>query len=115
MGFRVETDVMVAMRDGVTLATDVWIPDGDEPNPALLVRLPYGKNSFPQWRTSRARPAWSKRGSAWSGRTAVACIGRTVISAVARDPADGADTIAWILSSRGATAKSGCTACRTSA
>ena len=47
MGFRVETDVMVAMRDGVTLATDVWIPDGGGSRPALLVRLPYGKNGFP--------------------------------------------------------------------
>ena len=63
MGFRVETDVMVPMRDGVTLATDVWIPDGDEPRAALLVRLPYGKNSSPRWRSCRARPAWSRRGS----------------------------------------------------
>ena len=26
-GFRVEQDLMVAMRDGVELATDVWITD----------------------------------------------------------------------------------------
>ncbi|WP_406386284.1 CocE/NonD family hydrolase [Streptomyces sp. NBC_01618] len=36
---------MVRMRDGVRLATDVYLPEGDEPVPAVLVRLPYDKNS----------------------------------------------------------------------
>ncbi|WP_342660114.1 Cocaine esterase [Rhodococcus ruber] len=45
MSFRVERNVMVPMRDGVTLATDVWIPDGG-PAPTLLVRLPYGKDTM---------------------------------------------------------------------
>jgi putative CocE/NonD family hydrolase len=44
MSFRVDKDVMVAMRDGVELATDTWIPAGDGPFPVLLVRLPYGKD-----------------------------------------------------------------------
>ena len=43
MGFRVEKDLMVSMRDGTKLATDVWVPDGP-PAPALIVRHPYGKN-----------------------------------------------------------------------
>jgi len=43
MTFTVEKDVMVAMRDGVELATDAWIPSVT-PAPALLVRLPYGKD-----------------------------------------------------------------------
>jgi putative CocE/NonD family hydrolase len=29
------------MRDGVRLATDVWLPEGNGPFPALLVRTPY--------------------------------------------------------------------------
>ncbi|MFJ9898384.1 CocE/NonD family hydrolase [Streptomyces sp. NPDC091280] len=38
--------VMVAMRDGVRLATDLYLPSGhDRPLPAALVRLPYDKNS----------------------------------------------------------------------
>jgi len=45
MSFRVEKDVMVPMRDGTTLATDPRIPGG--PAPALLVRLPYGKDMLP--------------------------------------------------------------------
>ncbi|WP_020552682.1 CocE/NonD family hydrolase [Embleya scabrispora] len=36
---------MVRMRDGVRLATDVYLPEGDEPVQAVLVRLPYDKNS----------------------------------------------------------------------
>lgn len=31
---------MVPMRDGARLATDVYLPDGDGPFPAALVRLP---------------------------------------------------------------------------
>ena len=40
MSFTVHKDVMVAMRDGVELATDLWVPDAT-PAPTLLVRLPY--------------------------------------------------------------------------
>ncbi|HMK93382.1 MAG TPA: CocE/NonD family hydrolase [Thermoleophilia bacterium] len=35
--------VMVAMRDRVHLATDVYLPAGSGPHPAVLVRLPYDK------------------------------------------------------------------------
>lgn len=41
----IERDVMVAMRDGVRLATDIYRPGAGEPVPALVVRLPYGKAS----------------------------------------------------------------------
>ncbi|MFC6714145.1 CocE/NonD family hydrolase [Branchiibius cervicis] len=35
----------VRMRDGVHLATDVYLPPGDDgPGPAILVRLPYDKD-----------------------------------------------------------------------
>lgn len=34
----------VPMRDGVTLATDVYLPALTEPRPVVLVRLPYDKN-----------------------------------------------------------------------
>ena len=33
----------VRMRDGVRLATDLYLPDGWDRGPAVLVRLPYGK------------------------------------------------------------------------
>ena len=37
------------MRDGVRLATDVYLPDGGDPFPAVLVRLPYDKNGRYCW------------------------------------------------------------------
>jgi putative CocE/NonD family hydrolase len=43
MQISIERDVMVTMRDGVRLATDIYRPVTDEPVPALVVRLPYGK------------------------------------------------------------------------
>jgi len=39
----VEKDVMVPMRDGVRLATDIYRPDGTGPFPAVMIRLPYDK------------------------------------------------------------------------
>jgi predicted acyl esterase len=37
--------VMVPMRDGVRLATDVYLPSGDGPWPVALTRTPYGKGN----------------------------------------------------------------------
>ena len=42
-GIVVETDVMVAMRDGVRLACDIWRPASGGPVPALVQRQPYDK------------------------------------------------------------------------
>jgi hypothetical protein len=38
---------MVPMRDGVSLATDVALPQGEGPWPALLARTPYDKKAIP--------------------------------------------------------------------
>jgi predicted acyl esterase len=38
---------MVPMRDGVRLATDVYLPAGDGPFPIILYRTPYDKDSDP--------------------------------------------------------------------
>ncbi len=37
---------MVAMRDGVKLATDVYLPEGEGPWPVLLSQTPYNKDNF---------------------------------------------------------------------
>ena len=44
-GVRKET-VMVPMRDGVRLATDIYRPQGSGPFPVLLVRTPYNKDAL---------------------------------------------------------------------
>ena len=39
------TEYKVACRDGVRLATDVYLPDGDDsPGDTILIRLPYDKS-----------------------------------------------------------------------
>ncbi len=38
---------MVPMRDGVHLATDVYLPEGDGPFPVILYRTPYDKKTDP--------------------------------------------------------------------
>ncbi|MHA2010024.1 MAG: CocE/NonD family hydrolase [Promethearchaeota archaeon] len=44
---------MVEMRDGVSLATDVYIAPGsfEAPKPVILIRTPYGKNGMGTYRT----------------------------------------------------------------
>ena len=46
-------DVRVPMRDGIRLSTDVYLPPGDEPVPAVLVRTPY--NNSDVYYTDQAR------------------------------------------------------------
>jgi uncharacterized protein len=99
MGYTVEKDVMVAMRDGVELATDAWIPSVT-PAPALLVRLPYGKdlpqllayglmpNIFALVEAGYAVVYQDCRGTHRSGGEFVPML---------NEPADGADTVAWLM------------------
>jgi len=44
-GVTVKMNVMVPMRDGVRLATDIYMPDKPGKFPALLSRIPYGTDS----------------------------------------------------------------------
>ncbi len=43
MVLTIEKNLQVAMRDGVTLASDVYRPANDGPHPVVLMRLPYNK------------------------------------------------------------------------
>ncbi len=53
----VSRSVMVPMRDGARLATDVYLPVGAERKlGAILIRLPYGKNRW--YRPDRYKGAW---------------------------------------------------------
>lgn len=106
--------VMVAMRDGIRLATDVYLParDGvelDGPWPVILERTPYGRNRPSRSERSLAEPDEAK------GRAEVArlfvergyavvyqdCRGRYDSEGEYRkyldDADDGYDTCAWIV------------------
>ncbi|MDA1370205.1 MAG: CocE/NonD family hydrolase [Proteobacteria bacterium] len=39
-----KTEVMVPMRDGISLATNIYLPAGEGPWPVVLTRTPYNKN-----------------------------------------------------------------------
>ncbi len=41
-----DTMIMVKMRDGVALATDVYLPKGDGPFPTIFVKTPYNFNTI---------------------------------------------------------------------
>ena len=44
---RVERSVMVPMRDGVQLSTDLYFPvEAGDPLPVILIRTPYNKKRF---------------------------------------------------------------------
>jgi putative CocE/NonD family hydrolase len=88
---------MVAMRDGVKLATDVYLPRGDGPFPAVFVRTPYGK-------TDRGMPAvggFLPRGMAvvvqdMRGRFDSEGENLPFVEDSPGQHHDGYDTIAWI-------------------
>ena len=44
MNILIEKNIMVPMRDGVQLATDVYRPAGDGLYPLIIKRLPYNKD-----------------------------------------------------------------------
>jgi putative CocE/NonD family hydrolase len=102
------SDQMVAMRDGVRLATDAYVPEGNGPWPVILERTPYGKTTPSR---SERTPAEPKA----LGRAEVAdffvkrgyvvvyqdCRGRYKSEGefvkYLSDGNDGYDTCAWIL------------------
>lgn len=52
-GVRIEFEVRIPMRDGVTLAADIYRPAGDGRYPVILTRTPYGRTGDAQVRAGR--------------------------------------------------------------
>jgi predicted acyl esterase len=95
---RVLRDAMVEMRDGISLATDVYLPDGPGPFPTVMIRLPYGK-TVDYCGIPDVAEHWNRKGYAFVGQD---CRG-TYGSGGVFDPAhpiseaeDGHDTVAWV-------------------
>ncbi|WP_284984492.1 CocE/NonD family hydrolase [Arthrobacter sp. efr-133-TYG-118] len=92
------TNIMVPMRDGLRLATDIWTPDGS-PAPVLLVRLPYGKDAFPDAPLIPSREALVEHGYAvvWQDvRGRYRSEGQGFEPFVG-EADDGVDTVKWIM------------------
>jgi hypothetical protein len=88
----VETNVMIRMRDGVRLATDIYRPRGVERAPVILIRTPYAKGM----QELKAR-FYARRGYAFAVQD---CRGRFDSEGVWNpffdEPRDGYDTIEWL-------------------
>lgn len=92
----IQRDVMVAMRDGVKLANDLYLPARFEGRlPTVLIRTPYGKS--PKWAAARVKP-FVERGYAivmQDKRARFASEGDKYYPQIG-DADDGYDTIEWI-------------------
>lgn len=103
------TEIMVPMRDGVRLATDLYFPAGlSAPAPVLLERLPYDKRGCNGADRSRAepvplaKPEIARRFAEFGYIYALQdCRGRYGSEGefvkYLNEGADGADTIAWLV------------------
>jgi uncharacterized protein len=90
--------VMVRMRDGVHLATDIYVPRGAARAPVVLVRLPYDKCGRYTFMPDIA-PFFLDRGFAFvvqDVRGKFRSEGETV--AFVREVEDGSDTLDWLAS-----------------
>lgn len=86
-------DVRVPMRDGIELATDLYIPDDGQKHPALLVRSPYSRDAlrFAHDPIAASREGWvvalqDVRGRGHSGG---------VFQPFHQESLDGHDAVAW--------------------
>jgi len=89
--------VMVPMRDGVQLATDVYLPDGIDRAPAILVREPYDKAGRYTY-LPHVAPYFTGRGYVFvtqDVRGKFRSEGETV--AFVHEVDDGYDTIDWVV------------------
>ncbi|MBI2823947.1 MAG: CocE/NonD family hydrolase [Planctomycetia bacterium] len=88
---------MVPMRDGVKLATNVFLPDGKGPWPAVLTRTPYNKDGRIGGGGEQEAAPYLDRGYV---RIVQDCRGRFASEGEYRafidDIEDGYDTIEWI-------------------
>lgn len=93
-------EVHVRMRDGVTLATDIYLGGVSSPRPVVLVRLPYDKSSRYTF-MPRLAPHFNDRGYVLvvqDVRGKFRSGGQTV--PYAHEITDGYDTIDWIVAQK---------------
>jgi uncharacterized protein len=90
-----QLEQMVPMRDGVKLATGIYLPEGPEGKarwPVVLIRTPYGKNT-----QATSNAVWTARGFVLVVQD---CRGKFKSEGEYRpfvdDGADGYDTVEWI-------------------
>ena len=105
-------DVRITMPDGISLATDVYLPDAEGPQPTVLMRLPYGKREYGEvrfWVKELTARGFAVVAQDMRGRHA----SEGVFTPWANEGADGAGTLDWIVAqpwSNGRVGTLGCSA-----
>lgn len=88
---------MVPMRDGVKLATDVHLPEGEGPWPVVLTRTPYNKNVAPEVAMGLTKKGYAVVAQDMRGRFASEGDDFLVFSHDGwGEHQDGYDTVEWI-------------------
>lgn len=109
-GVRLDPNVMIPMRDGVRLATDLYRPTaGPGPWPVILVRTPYNKASPGQAGQLRRMAAAGYAVAGQDVRGKYNSEGQFRVQA--DDPDDGYDTVEWLSKQPWSTGKVGTTGC----
>ncbi len=115
----IDRKVMLPMRDGVRLATDIYRPKGDARVPTIFVRTPY---NFNFWDVRNGVPADMtaaltavKRGYAYVVQNERGHFFSEGNYDILGSPQDGYDTLAWISSQPWSNGKVGTTGCSSTA
>jgi predicted acyl esterase len=80
------------MRDGVKLATDVYVQKRTQPHGAILIRTPYNKLGLVMLGMNWAQNGWPTVGQDMRGRFA----SEGIDTVFKNEHTDGPDTLAWI-------------------
>lgn len=87
-----QSSVKVAMRDGVKLATDLYLPRTGAKAPIILIRTPYQKNMLEIQARYYARRGYAVAVQDCRGRFASEGVWEPFVN----EPKDGYDTIEWL-------------------
>lgn len=90
------TTERVAMRDGVKLATDIYLPAGPGPFPVILARTPYNRVTHHESAPGFARDGYAFVNQDMRGRHASEGENLPFIGCGWGEHQDGVDTIEWI-------------------
>ncbi|HEY1710009.1 MAG TPA: CocE/NonD family hydrolase [Rhizomicrobium sp.] len=91
----IDKDVMVAMRDGVSLATDIYFPEHPTGAPVLLYRTPYSKDE--QAKTFGYAEWFAANGYIVVQQDCRGCFkSEGEVDFIRPEAADGYDTLQWI-------------------
>jgi predicted acyl esterase len=88
--------LLLPMRDGVKLATDIYLPAGAGPFPVILIRLPYNKNGLAGMGADGAKRGYAIVAQDTRGRFASEGENLPFIGDYWGKYADGQETVEWI-------------------